>query len=506
MKRTLTSWIATAALLAVALPVAARDGRVAIPAHPSELKYGKLDFEVPEAKGYRHTLKNGIPVFIAEDRSLPLVDVGVRVRIGDFLEDDDTQGVAGMTGTLMRVGGAGEMSAEEFDERVDFLAANMGAFIGATSGGASMDCFSGVLDECLDMFFMMMREPRFDGARLQVEKDDLLESMKQRNDSPQSIASREWQWLMRGRDHFTSAYMTKAQVDAISREELAAFHEKYWRPNHMILTVSGDVDTQAILDKLNAKFEGWEAGKADVPWPPPAPKHEPRPGVYYVEKDIPQGRVQIGHLGYQRKDWGDPKEFALDIMNDILGGGGFTSRITNRIRSDEGLAYSAGSQFGTSQYWPGTFAAGFQTKSATVALASKIAIEEITRIRSEPVTDDELKVAKNSLIDSFPRRFESAAQIVGTFAADEYDDRPSSYWKKYRDRVEAVTAKDVQKAAKEQLAPDKLVMLIVGKWDDVEKGDPDGRATMAEFTDKPVELPLRDPMTLKPIEQATGDN
>jgi predicted Zn-dependent peptidase len=189
-------------------------------------------------------------------------------------------------------------------------------------------------------------------------------------------------------------------------------------------------------------------------------------------------------------------------MNDILGGGGFTSRLVKRIRSDEGLAYSAGSAYGVGQYWPGLFQAFFQSKSETVAYAAQIAIDEMKRMREEDVSDDELKTSKSSFIDVFPRRFESAGQIVGTFVDDEYNGRPHDYWTDYRDNMRAVTAKDVKEAAKKHLHPDKLLMLVVGKWEDVVKGDADGRATMAQFYDgKAVELPLRDPLTLEPIEE-----
>jgi predicted Zn-dependent peptidase len=222
--------------------------------------------------------------------------------------------------------------------------------------------------------------------------------------------------------------------------------------------------------------------------------------VYYVQKDIPQGRVLIGHPGLKRRSWEDPDEFALMVMNDILGGGGFTSRMVKRIRSDEGLAYSAGSQFGIGTWWPGIFQVSFQSKSATVPLASKIALDEIERMKAEKVGAEELTVSKNSFIDVFPRRFESAEDIVDTFVSDEYEGRPHTYWKTYRDRVRAVTADDVQRVAREYLHPDRLVFLVVGNWEAVRAGDADGRATMAQFHQgNAVELPLRDPLTLQPI-------
>ena len=353
----------------------------------------------------------------------------------------------------------------------------------------------------MDLFFKMLKTPRFQQDRMDVERDNILEDMKQRNDSPQSISGREWGWLMRGKDFFGSHVMTEQELFALTRDDLVEFHEQYWRPENMMIAVSGDVKTDEILAKLNKHFADWKVEGPDVPWPPAGPDYTPTPGVYYVDKDIPQGRVVLGHLGKQRKNWEDPDVFALSIMNDILGGGGFTSRLVKRIRSDEGLAYSAGSSFGVGQYWPGEFEVFYQSKSETVAFAAQIAKAEIERIRTEPVTEDELNTAKNSFIDVFPRRFESAAQIAGTFVDDEYNGRPHEYWNNYRDNIKKVGAKEVQAAAKKYLNTDKLVMLIVGKWDEIKPGDADGRASMAEFFGgKATELPLRDPLTLEPME------
>jgi predicted Zn-dependent peptidase len=223
--------------------------------------------------------------------------------------------------------------------------------------------------------------------------------------------------------------------------------------------------------------------------------------VYYVDKEIPQGWVRIGHLGLQRKGWDDPNNFALSVMNDILGGGGFTSRLVKRIRSDEGLAYAVGSRFGIGPYWPGEFLVSYQSKSATVAFAGAITKQEIEEMRTTKVSDQELTTSKNSFIEIFPRRFESADQIVGTFAADLYSGRPHTYWQKYRDRIRAVSADQVQKVAEKHLHPDRLLMLIVGTWDEIEPGDADGKASMKQFAGgKTTELPMLDPLTLKPLE------
>ncbi|MEM1244945.1 MAG: pitrilysin family protein [Acidobacteriota bacterium] len=471
-----------------------------IAGHPRDLQYDELVFEVPEADSMRHELPFGAVAYVSEDSSLPLVQISVRLRIGSFLEPADRVGVAGMVGELMRTGGAGDLDPSAFDEAAAQLAANFSASIGSTSGNASLNCLSREIDACLDLFFSMMREPRFDADRLQLSKDNLLEDLKQRNDDPQSIASREWRWLLNGTEHHASRLITKASLDAVERDDLIAFHRDYWRPETMVFAISGDVGTQDILGKIGERLKDWPAGGKEVPWPPPEPKHVPEPGIYVAQKDIPQGRVRIGHLGKKRVSWDNDDDLALQLMNEILGGGGFTSRITKRVRSDEGLAYSAGSMFQVGQYDSGMFIAIYQSKSETVALAADIVLEELERIRTEPVTAEELETAKASFIDTFPSRFDSKASATSLFAQDEVLGRPHSYWTSYRDRLAAVTPADIQRVANEYLRPDEAVVLIVGNWQAIEGGDADGRADIDSALPgrTVVELPERDPLTLEP--------
>jgi zinc protease len=212
--------------------------------------------------------------------------------------------------------------------------------------------------------------------------------------------------------------------------------------------------------------------------------------------DVNQGRVSIGHIGAMRDN---PDYYALTIMNDILGGGGFTSRITSRVRSDEGLAYSAGSSYGFGIYNPGIFRASFQSKNPTTSQALEIVMEEINRLRTTKVTAEELETAKNFLIEVFPRNFSTAAQIAGNFAQDEFTKRAPDFWTSYRDRVRAVTADDVQRVAQKYLQPDKLVVLVVGNIDEITKGNPDKPqySLLKIAKDGQIRrIPLPDPLTM----------
>ena len=485
-------------LLVPAASAAANDD---IPKHPDELEFAPLEFEVPDASELRRELANGTSAYIAEDPILPLFSVTARVRIGSFLEPADKVGLASMVGRLMRSGGAGEMDAPAFDERAAFLAADLSASIGETMGTARLNCLSSQKEECLDLFFTMMRSPRFQQERLATQKENQLEQLRQRNDEPQSLAGREWQWLLYGREHFSSRLVTGASLAAIQREDLVEFHRRYWNPNRMVWSVSGDVDSDEIVADLNRRLAEWsQEDFAEVSWPPPAPRFQPKPGVYVVEKDIPQGRVRIGRLTSQRTDWMVKDELAATLMNDILGAGGFTARLVKRIRSDEGLAYSAGSSFSFGEHWAGEFSAGYQSKSETVAYAAALAYEELRRMANEQVSDDELATAKGSLRDSFPGNFDSSASTAALFALDEMVGRPHAYWETYQERIDGITKADIQAVARKYLDPEEMVFLIVGNWEEIEPGDADGRASMDQFFGGVASLlPERDPVTLEVV-------
>ena len=477
--------------LATALPTTFAGDE--IPAHPDDLAFGELVFEPPLPKDYRGTLPGGVVVYLLPDRALPIIDVSFSFSGGAYLDPVGKEGLGSMTGAMMRRGGTTSVSAEDMDEKFDFLAAQAAAGIGGESSSAGLNSITMNFEESFALFMDMVKNPGFDEARLATLRAEVIEGMKQRNDNADGILAREWQNLLYGEDHYTSRQPTLASIESITVDDMRAFHAQIFHPGNLVVGVTGDFEIPAMRKTLEQIFAGWEAGER--PPTPPAPSATFEPGVYYVEKDIPQGKVSIGMRGLTRDH---PDSTTLRVMNLILGGGGFTSRITNRVRTQEGLAYSAGSSMSPNYYYPGEFRAFFQSKSSTCALASKIIIEEIDKIRNEPVTQEELDVAKASVIETFPRAFESKKAVRSLFMAEEWRPHVDGFFENYRDRVRAITVADIQRVAKEHLDPSNLAIMMVGKWSDIEPGDQNGRAKMADFGDA-TELPLRDPLTLEPI-------
>ena len=422
MKRRTLRALAAGSLCALALaaPSSAQQG---IPEHPSELVFPELDFQPPDPAGLRHVLANGVVAYVVEDHQLPLVSVSLLIRTGEYAgAARDWPGLAMLTGSQMRNGGTASMTPEQFDEELDFLAAQMGSGIGDTSGNADMNCLTKDLDRCLELFFEMVREPRYDAERLELANE--------------------------------------------------------------------------ILAKLEAQMADWPVGEPAGEIPPPT--HVPEPGLYLVDKpDVNQGRVSIGHLGTTQDN---PDRYAIMVMNHILGGGAFTSRVTSRVRSDEGLAYTAACLYSFGTWWDGAFRCFFQSRSEAVARATSIVLEEIERIRSDKVSEEEIATAKPAFIETFSRNFASAAQTARLFANLELQGRDPEFLEHYRDDIAAVTADDVLRVAREYLHPDQLVILAVGNLEAILAGDPDhpDYSLEALAPGGHVErIPLPDPMTME---------
>ena len=477
---------------------AAKDG--SIPARPEQLAFPPLKYEPPVPAEYRVVLKTGSIAYIVPDHELPLVNISVLVRTGEYVDPAGKEGLADLTGFLMARGGTKSWTASELEEKLAFLAAQLGSGVNDTRGTVSLNLLSKDLDQGLSILRETLSTPRFEESRIALRKQQLFQEMQQRNDDSSSIEGREVEFLAYGEQFWVNQYTTAASLKAVTKEDLESFHKRFFYPSNFVLAVSGDFDRDQMLSKLEQLFSDWPFQGETAP-PIPTNTVFAQHGAYIVDKDVNQGRVAIMLPGIKREN---PDYFTAFVMNDILGGGGFTSRIMNRVRSDEGLAYSAYSAFPGGVYYPLTFTAGFQSKSRTVAYAASIVLEEMKKIAAEPVTDQELETSKRGLIDRFPRIFASKVQVAATFADDEFTGRYArdpEFWKNYRARVEAVGKEDVLRVAKKYLDPEKAVILVVGQRDQVLLGYPGHDVKLADLGGgRLVDLPLRDPLTMKPMD------
>ena len=478
------------ALLAVAGRAAGQD----IPATPEQLKYGKLNWEVPTADQHRSVLKNGMIVYAIEDRSLPKTDLSITLRAGSFWEPEGKEGLASMAGSVMRTGGTEKTAAEALDERLEFLAIQLGVSIGDTQANANLGVLTKDLDEGLKLLAEVLSKPAFRQDKIDLYKAQSMNSMRARNDSPNSIEARESTLLLYG-EYPVNRHATKASVDSITREDLLAFHKRFFHPSNMIVAAAGDFAKADFLARLE---------KAFADWPTPAPEkvqvpkvaHAPKPGVYCFQtlQNVPQGRVTIGHPGI---DYNHPDAFPVRIMSYIFGQGGFSSRLVKVVRTDAGLAYSVGCSYTPGITYTGTFRMAFQSKSESCLYAAKLCLQELARMQKEDVSADELKGAINFYLDAFPSLFFSTpSQTAGTLAAAEFNGFPKDYYTSYRSKIAAVTAADVKRVANDHMKPANLVYVVVGTLAAIKGGDGQHDIKIEEFG--PVQdVPLPDPMTLK---------
>jgi len=344
-----------------------------IPDRPEKLSFPPLTFEPPVAAKYRVALMAGPVAYVVPDRELPLVNISISVRTGDYAVPAGKEGLADLTGYLLARGGTKSQKAEDLEERLAFLAAHLNASVSDTQGGVSLNLLSKDLDEGFAILREALTAPRFQDNKLALRKQQILQSMKQRNDDSANIEQRERRFLAYGEKFWVNQHATAASVESITRADLEAFHQKWFHPANFVVAVSGDFERDAMVARLEKLFAEWPFKGEKAP-PIPTDKQMAAPGIYLVDKDVNQGRVAIMLPGIRRDN---PDFYALQVMNDILGGGGFTSRIMNRVRSDEGLAYSAGSAMPPGVYFPQYFIAAFQSKSRTVAYATSIVLDEM---------------------------------------------------------------------------------------------------------------------------------
>ena len=509
MKNTLkTAVLATALALTGALRAA--DG---IPARPEQLSFKPLAWTPPVAKDRRVVLaRSGVPCYLAENHDLPLVNIQILLKGGTYLNPPGKEGLAELTGWLLARGGTKTRKAEDLEERLAFLAAQMnperpeGRPTDVRASGymddrgiVSLNLLAKDLDEGLAILRDVLTEPAFQEDRLTLRKEQILAEMKSRNDSSAAIEARERSVLLTGPDFYVNRWETKASVDSLTQADLAAFHRRWMAPRNMVVSAAGDFRKADMAAKLDALLTNWPF-KGEVAPPVPKPVHALEPGTFLVDKDVNQGRVSILLPGITRDD---PDAAAAAVMNDILGGGGFTSRIMNRVRSDEGLAYSARSSLVPGVWFPGRFDAAFQSKVRTAAYASQIVLEEMKGLRDADVSDDELETARRALSDTLPRRFATPVMVVNALADEEFTGRYASnpaYWAEYRTRIEKVTKADVRRVAQRLLRPEAVTLLVVGRESELLNPDPKHPVKFADLTNgRLTEISLRDPFTMQPL-------
>ncbi|MBI4911113.1 MAG: insulinase family protein [Acidobacteria bacterium] len=486
----------TLSLLLAALAAPAQP----IPDRPEKLSYPPVAFQVPRAKDFKVKLKNGVTAFLAPHgkEGTPLVRLSLSWRGGAYLDPVGKEGLAQMFGSQLAQGGTRQLDASKLEDRLEAMAATLSSMNGDTSGNLSLQALDSDFPEALGLFMQVLTEPAFGQDRLDLAKRQARQALGRRNDAVTSIASYQMGYLLSGEKHFSSAAPTAASLEAISREDLLGLHARLLHPANLVVAVSGSFERKAMTETLQRTLGSLKPGPAAQASPKvPGPDFARTPGLYLTDKEAPQAMVQWAFPGLRRSD---PDWHAAVVMNQILGAGGFTSRLMKKIRSDEGLTYGVRTALGTGAHWRGDLTGGLQTKNRSVAYALRLALAEMERLKAEPVGAAELAVIKDGLVEAFPTGWGGPQAIAGRFAEEALLGWPEDWWADYREKIQAVTPADVQRMAKKLLDPDRLVVLAVGKASEMGPGDPDHPGALKDVVRLPsFKLPLRDPLTLKPL-------
>ena len=429
-------------------------------ARVAQLHFAPLETHIPRVgrEIERRVLPNGIIVYLAEDRSLPTIDATALFRAGSLYEPVDRQGLAQLTASQLRNGGTTRMSYERLNDELEVLGASIEASASLEAISVSVGALAKDSDRALELFADVIRRPAFAPQPFETARGRMIEDLRRVKDNPPRLMAREFSRALYTEAHPLGRPLTVGEVSRITPADLQGYAQQFARPANMMLAVAGDFDGPSMWAKLTALFGDWVADPVRLPAFPAVPSRDAR-RVTLVPRDLTQASLAVGNLGIDRRN---PDRYAVELMDLILGGSGFSSRIMDRVRADEGLAYSVGTSFPTG--WPvtGPFRATAQTKNENVARTVTLILEEMERIRREPVTPEELARARQALESSYVFRFSSRYATVVQLMRLEFDGEPADYYETLLDRYRAVTIADIQRVAIAYLRPDAATIVVVG--------------------------------------------
>jgi len=427
---------------------------------PSDLKYPPLKFEPPDPLSFRTVFANGLRGYMQEDHRVPVVNLAAIINFGRLYDPEEKVGLAELVGATLIKGGTKTNNGEAIEGRLAFLGGTLDFSLGERTATLSLFALSKDLDEALAMFIDVLMNPEFREGPFNLARARLIEGLRQANDQPSVILSREYERLIYG-DCRLTWQPTRKSYEGITVADLKAAHGRFFCPENIVLAAAGDLSRAELVKKVNKVIAPWNNGKRSFPaFSKVFPEAEP--GVYFVQKKINQGYISLGHLGIEDTN---PDYFVVQLMDSIL-----SREIRAKVRTDEGLAYDAGSRFTYRWGFPGTFSGFAQTQSSTAGYAISLILKEFERIRRELVSDGQLGTEIGYFLETFPDNFSNPLTAMTSFGLLEMQGKSMDYYKTYRDRIKRVTKERVLQAAQTYVHPEKAAIMIIGDWDPCNKG------------------------------------
>jgi len=422
-----------------------------------DLKFPPLPaVKIPEPVEF--TLSNGMKVFLLEDHELPLVSGSALVRTGNLFDPATKRGLAGLTGEVLRSGGTKAKTGDQLDEELENVAAQVESQIGESSGTLSFSCLKENTDKVLGIFKDFLTSAEFREDKVDLSKTQLRSEISRRNDDPGGIAEREFSDILYGRNNPYGWMIEYAHVDNIQRQDLVDFYHRFYFPSNIMLEIYGDFSAADMKTKLEQLLGSWKYSQPPVP-PFPKVQQPATPGVFLATKtDVTQTFFNVGHLGGELRDKDYP---ALEVASQILGGG-FASRLFRNVRTEHGWAYNIGSGWAASYDHPGTFRISGSTQSAHTVDTLKAIREELDKIRTSEVTDQELQTAKDTTLNGFVFHFDRPSKTLNRLVQYEYYGYPRDFIFQYQKAIAAVTKADILRVAQKYFRPQDLTYVATG--------------------------------------------
>jgi len=421
--------------------------------NPDRIRYKPLTFKPPQVE--RVILENGLRLYILPDHELPLVEIKAVVRTGSTYDPPDREGIAEMTVTTMRTGGTSGMSGDAMDEALESMAAAFHVSVNRDYSVFDFSILKKDLNRGFGLFSKTLMQPLFEENKLIQAKDLKIEELRRIFDDTQKLAFREFGFLMhqgspRGR------LLTSTSVRKIQREDILRFHKFFFRPGNIIISITGDIESSEAQKLIERHFGTWKLPE-EKPETPALPR--PREGnIFFLTKDVPQSIVIFGWLAPDKRD---AHFYPFEVLDFMVGSGGFRSKIFQEIRTNLGLAYSTGSFYNAKPDY-GLFGAYALTKSeSTVQVTTRIR-NILQEIIDKPIPLSELERAKKAILNSFIFSFTSAEQISFQNLMIEYEGLSDDFLVAYRSKIGSVKAEDIQKVASRYLTLEKGITLIIG--------------------------------------------
>lgn len=442
----------------------------AIPEHYSKIVFPEFSYQPPYPPDYRVALDRGVVAYLVPDSTLALIQMTILFGNPNLPTKPSDAGALNLYSSLLKAGGTVKFTPEQLEDSLEFVAASLSAGLSDYQSDLGLDALRKDADALFDLLPEVALHPRIDEEAFKVQKKTLLENLHHRYDTPHGVMNVAYEHIMFG-SHASNWLPTEKEVSVLTSAKLKSLGGTGFSVKNMVIGVAGQFDRNDMIKKLNnlvAKFPELKTNFKDSLPPFKGPE---KPGVFIIDKQVTQATIKLGAPGVKRPD---ADYYPLVVASYIFGDGGFTSRLVERVRSNEGLVYGIDSDVGSDYHRKSTVGVSLQTKVETAAYAVKLVLEEMRKMVKDGITENELQRAKDGLIKSLPAMFDTPGATARIFAQGEIWKRSPEHYKEYIETINRLKKSDVEKVFQKYFIADSMRIVVVGPKESLVKKDERG--------------------------------